>query len=73
MQDNIKTVKRQLDLANENLLAATVLVQPEVQNDEGLALIEIVEELDDDDNIICKTLPSSVDSILLISRVQLGQ
>ena len=72
MQDIVKTVKKQLVLANDNLLAATVPVQPEVQNDEGLPLIEIVEELDDDDNVICKPLPSCVDSTVLISCSQLG-
>ena len=69
MQENVKSMEKQLNLANEKLMTATVLAKPEIQNDEGLPLIEIVEELDDDGNILC--MKSSFDitsSLLTLSR-----
>lgn len=53
MQENVKTISRRLEAANEKFLAATVISQPEVRNEEGLPLTEIREELDEDGNVIC--------------------
>ena len=38
--------------------AATVAISQEVRNDEGLPLIEIREDLDDEGNVVCMTGPS---------------
>ena len=53
MQENVKAIERQLNLADEMLIAATVLFEPEVRIEKGLPLIEILEELDDDGNVLC--------------------
>ena len=53
VQQNVKTVSSLLQAAEEKYAASQVLVQPEVQNEEGLPLTEIHEELDEEGNIIC--------------------
>ncbi|EPE30242.1 hypothetical protein GLAREA_12965 [Glarea lozoyensis ATCC 20868] len=52
VQQNVSTVQKQLDAAEHKLAAATVISHPDVRNEEGLPLTDIVEELDDDGNII---------------------
>ena len=52
VQRNIKTVKSQTVLAEEELNTLLVIRQPEVHN-EGLPLTEIREELDEEGNVIC--------------------
>ena len=52
VQQNVKTVSSLLQAAEEKYAASQVLVQPEVQNEEGLPLTEIHEELDEEGNII---------------------
>lgn len=59
MQENVKAIGRRLESANEKLLTANVVSQPEVRNEEGLPITEISEELDDDGNIICQCTPIS--------------
>ena len=62
VQQNIKTVSSQLATAEEKHAATQVLIQPEVRNEEGLPLTEILEELDAEGNVICKSICSCVDS-----------
>ena len=45
-----------LQAAEEKYAASQVLSQPEVRNEEGLPFTEILEQLDEEDNVIC-TLP----------------
>lgn len=49
---NITTVEKQLQAAEEKFEKAAVIGRPEVRNEEGLPLMEIVEELDEDGNVI---------------------
>ena len=42
-----------LQAAEEKYAASQVLSQPEVRNEEGLPFTEILEQLDEEDNIIC--------------------
>lgn len=53
---NIKTVQKQVDAADNKLAAATIISNPDVRNEEGLPLTEIMEELDDDGNIISSSV-----------------
>lgn len=49
---NIKTVEKQLETAETKLEKAAVVGRPEVRNEEGLPLMEIFEELDEEGNVI---------------------
>lgn len=48
---NVSTLEKQLENAENKLAAATVLTNPDVRDEEGLPITDIIEELDDDDNI----------------------
>lgn len=52
VQNNINSVKSLLQEA-ETKAAASVAISQEVHNDEGLPLVEIREDLDDEGNVIC--------------------
>jgi unconventional prefoldin RPB5 interactor 1 len=52
VEQNVKTVHKQIEAAENKLAAATVISIPDVRNEEGLPLTEIVEELDEEGNII---------------------
>lgn len=54
VQQNVRTVGSMLDAAQKELVASEVLTEAKALNDEGLPLIDILEELDEDGNIICK-------------------
>ncbi len=54
VQQNIKTVRSLLEAAQKNLRSSEVLTEAKALNEEGLPLIDILEELDEDGNIICK-------------------
>ena len=43
-----------LGAAEEKYAASQVIGQPEAGNEEGLPLTEILEELDEEGNVICK-------------------
>ncbi|TAQ91193.1 hypothetical protein B7494_g486 [Chlorociboria aeruginascens] len=49
--ENIKSIKSQIETAEHKLTVATVISTPDVRNEEGLPMTEIIEELDDDDNV----------------------
>jgi unconventional prefoldin RPB5 interactor 1 len=49
---NVQSVQKQLQAAEHKLAAATVISTLDVRNEEGLPLMEIVEELDEDGNVI---------------------
>ena len=42
-----------LQAAEEKYAASQVLSQPEIRNEEGLPFTEILEQLDEEDNVIC--------------------
>ena len=52
VSQNVKTLEKQLETAENKLAAATVISNPEVRNEEGLPMTEIIEELDEDGNVI---------------------
>ena len=54
VQENVKTVKKRLDVAEEKFSTADVVISLESQNEKGLPLTEISEELDDDGNVLCQ-------------------
>ena len=49
---SIESLQRQLETAENKHAAASIISQPDAQDDEGQPITEIVEELDDDDNIV---------------------
>lgn len=52
VEQNVRTVQKQLEAAENKLAAATVISTPEVRNEEGLPLTEIIEELDEEGNVV---------------------
>ncbi|KAF2117071.1 Prefoldin subunit-domain-containing protein [Lophiotrema nucula] len=52
VQQNIATVAKQLDSAEKKLAGTSVLLEPDMANEEGLPLMDIEEELDEDGNIV---------------------
>ena len=52
VEQNVRTVKKQIQMAEDKLAAASVISTPEVRNEEGLPLTEITEELDEEGNVI---------------------
>ncbi|PSR87400.1 Prefoldin subunit-domain-containing protein [Coniella lustricola] len=48
---NVETLEKQLAAAEQKLAAATVLVNPDVRDEEGLPITDIIEQLDEDDNV----------------------
>ncbi|KAI9743621.1 MAG: hypothetical protein M1818_002937 [Claussenomyces sp. TS43310] len=55
VSQNVKALENQLHTAEGKLAKLAVVGRPEVRNEEGLPLMEIVEELDEDGNVIdCK-------------------
>ncbi|ESZ97445.1 hypothetical protein SBOR_2134 [Sclerotinia borealis F-4128] len=67
VQQNIKTIEKQIETAEEKLVKATIISTPDVRNEEGLPVTEITEELDDEGNVISSRLstPGSVKPQLL--------
>ncbi|APA06812.1 hypothetical protein SS1G_04562 [Sclerotinia sclerotiorum 1980 UF-70] len=56
VQQNINTIKKQIETAEEKLAKATIISTPDVRNEEGLPVTEIIEELDDEGNVISSRL-----------------
>jgi unconventional prefoldin RPB5 interactor 1 len=52
VQQNITTLEKQLRAAEKKLAGADILLQPDVENEEGLPLMDIQEELDDEGNVV---------------------
>ena len=52
VEQNVRTVKKQIQVEEDRLAAASVISTPEVRNEEGLPLTEIMEELDEEGNVI---------------------
>lgn len=56
VQQNTQTVQKQLDAAEKKLRAALTLLEPDLDDEEGLPLTDIQEELDEEGNVISSTL-----------------
>ncbi|TVY33081.1 hypothetical protein LSUB1_G008462 [Lachnellula subtilissima] len=52
VEQNARSLQKQIELAENKLAAASIISQPEVRNEEGLPVTDIVEELDEEGNII---------------------
>jgi unconventional prefoldin RPB5 interactor 1 len=52
VEQNVRTVQKQIEIAENKLATMSIISTPEVRNEEGLPLTEIVEELDDEGNVI---------------------
>lgn len=52
VEQNVRTVQKQIDVAERKLATASIISTPEVRNEEGLPMTEILEELDEDGNVI---------------------
>ncbi|CAD6448281.1 760a5753-8c15-4431-84ea-ecf2d402df03 [Sclerotinia trifoliorum] len=61
VQQNINTIKKQIETAEEKLAKATIISTPDVRNEEGLPVTEIIEELDDEGNVISSRLSTPGD------------
>ncbi|KAF2998652.1 hypothetical protein E8E13_007868 [Curvularia kusanoi] len=56
VQQNSATVEKQLDLAEKQLAGTDVLLDPGVENEEGLPMMDIEEELDDEGNAVSSSV-----------------
>ncbi|TVY55381.1 hypothetical protein LCER1_G007391 [Lachnellula cervina] len=52
VEQNARTLQKQIELAENKLAAASIISKPEVRNEEGLPVTDIVEELDEEGNVI---------------------
>lgn len=62
VQQNVRTVQKQLDAAEHRLDQVLVVSQPEMTDENGLPLAEIREELDEEGNIISSTVSNPTES-----------
>ncbi|KZF26150.1 hypothetical protein L228DRAFT_235257 [Xylona heveae TC161] len=62
VQQNVKSVEKQLHTAEEKVDAVMVLYQPEVMNEDGLPVTEIREELDEEGNVISSSTSRASDT-----------
>lgn len=67
VEQNVKTIQKQIEAAVNKLAEATIISTPHVRNEEGLPLTEIMEELDEEDNIISShiTTPANANPRLI--------
>lgn len=56
VQQNSATVEKQLDAAEKQLAGVDVLLDPGVDNEEGLPMMDIEEELDEDGNAVSSSV-----------------
>lgn len=48
---NVASLEKQLEVAESKLAAATIVTNPDVRDEGGLPITDIIEELDDEDNV----------------------
>ncbi|KAM3083925.1 hypothetical protein ACMFMG_001969 [Clarireedia jacksonii] len=74
VQQNARTIEKQIEAAEEKLAKATIISTPEVRNEEGLPVMDIIEELDEDGNVISSRMstPGSVKPQLLEALQKAG-
>ncbi|KAF4464772.1 udp-galactose transporter like [Fusarium albosuccineum] len=60
---NIQSLQKQIEAAEDELAAATVISQPDATDEDGLPITEIIEQLDDDDNVVSYQLNQPGDSV----------
>lgn len=53
---NVETLEKQLQAAEQKLATATVVMDPDVRDEDGLPFTDIIEELDENDNVVSSHL-----------------
>lgn len=53
---NVQTLQKQLEAAEQKLATATVVMDPDVRDEDGLPFTDIIEELDEDGNVVSSHL-----------------
>lgn len=53
---NVETLEKQLQSAEQKLATATVVMDPDVRDEDGLPFTDIIEELDENDNVVSSHL-----------------
>ncbi|KAK2023799.1 hypothetical protein LX32DRAFT_127733 [Colletotrichum zoysiae] len=66
---NIKTLEKQLESAKQKHAAATVVSNPDVRDEDGLPITEIIEELDEEGNVVASRLQRPGDSTAQLKEV----
>ncbi|KXH34704.1 hypothetical protein CNYM01_06128 [Colletotrichum nymphaeae SA-01] len=66
---NIATLEKQLETAEEKHAAASVLSNPDVRDEDGLPITEIIEELDEEGNVLSSRLQQPGDSSAQIREI----
>ncbi|KAF2728414.1 hypothetical protein EJ04DRAFT_504108 [Polyplosphaeria fusca] len=56
VQQNITTLEKQLNRVEQRTAGASLLLEPDLENEEGLPLMDIVEELDEEGNVLSSTV-----------------
>lgn len=59
---NVRTLERQVEAAENKLAAAAIISNPDIRDEDGQPVTDIIEELDEDDNVVSYRLqtPGSV-------------
>ncbi|KAK7430112.1 hypothetical protein QQZ08_003297 [Neonectria magnoliae] len=66
---NIESLQKQLEAAENKYAAATVIIQPDANDEDGQPITEIIEQLDDDDNVISYRLNKPGDALPQVKEV----
>lgn len=53
---NVETLEKQLEAAEQKLATATVVIDPDVRDEDGLPFTDIIEELDENGNVVSSHL-----------------
>lgn len=56
VQQNVSSITKQLDSAEKKLAGASVLLEPDLENEEGLPMMDIQEELDESGNVVSSSI-----------------
>ncbi|KAK1993367.1 hypothetical protein LX36DRAFT_643231 [Colletotrichum falcatum] len=66
---NIETLEKQLESAKQKHAAAAVVSNPDVRDEDGLPITEIIEELDEEGNVIASRLQRPGDSSAQLKEI----
>ncbi|GKT41652.1 uncharacterized protein ColSpa_01833 [Colletotrichum spaethianum] len=66
---NIETLEKQLESAEQKHAAASVVSNPDVRDEDGLPITEIIEELDEEGNVVSSRLQRPGDSSAQLKEI----
>ncbi len=71
---NVETLEKQVQAAENKLAAATVISQPDVRDEDGQPITDIIEQLDEEDNVLSYRLqtPSNTQPQILEALQKAG-